>query len=93
VRPDLVKAHPPHFQAVSRFLRSALAAASSRFLYGLGDVGYSRLFMPDTAAALKPSGLIVGFGGGFRFPLYGRAFFGMSVGAQFGFQGLSLIHI
>lgn len=57
------------------------------FLYGLGDVGYSRLFMPDTAAALKPSGLIVGFGGGFRFPLYGRAFFGMSVGAQFGFQG------
>lgn len=57
------------------------------FLYGFGDVGYSRLFMPDTAATLKPDGLIFGGGVGFRFPLRGRAFLGLSGGAQFGFQG------
>lgn len=62
-------------------------ASNKTFLYSFGDIGYSRLFMPDTTDELDPAGLVIGGGVGFRFPLYKRVFFGMSAGVQAGFQG------
>jgi hypothetical protein len=61
--------------------------ANGTTFYSYGALGYSRLFLPAPADNFAPSGLVVGFGGGFRFPVRPGVSLGLELGYQLGFQG------